>query len=116
MNKKVIFCVENLTIFSWIFSVLPELQPYAKANQGNILLYYFDATPQGLRLARFMAKFFNIDIQRLDFTLFDAKDTNGDLLWWKVILSSLTGLPIRFGLNRVSICPHIILKLKKQRR
>ena len=29
------------------------------------------------------------EIKRLDFSLFDAKDQNGDLLWWKVAFEDL---------------------------
>ncbi|MDO8675113.1 MAG: hypothetical protein Q7K71_03215 [Candidatus Omnitrophota bacterium] len=88
------YFIEKLTVYSWLFSVLPEIQRRSKADkdQGNTLLYYVDASCQGLWLSRSMAAFLKIEIKRLDFTFFDAKDKNGDFLWWTVMFEDLADL------------------------
>ena len=88
------YFIEKLTVYSWLFSVLPEIQRRSKADkdQGNTLLYYVDASCQGLWLSRWMATFLKIEIKRLDFTFFDAKNKNGDFFWWTVMFEDLADL------------------------
>ena len=88
------YFIEKLTVFSWLFYVLPEIQRRSKADQdqGNTLLYYVDASRRGLGLSRSMATFLKMEIKRLDFTLFDAKDKNGDFFWWTTMFEDLADL------------------------
>jgi len=88
------YFIEKLTVYAWLFSVLPEIQRRSKADkdQGNTLLYYVDASCQGLWLSRLMAAFLKIEIKRLDFTFFDAKDKNGDFFWWTTMFEDLADL------------------------
>ncbi len=81
------YYVEKLTVFSWIVSIVPEIKRQHKAESA--LVYYVDASGPGLWLAQAMAKNFKIEIKRLEFTFFDAKDEKGDFLWWIMMFEDL---------------------------
>jgi len=85
------YFIEKLTVYSWLFSILPDIQRRSKGD-GHALLYYVNASCQGLWLSRLMAKFFKAEVKRLDFTFFDAKDKNGDFFWWKTMFEDLADL------------------------
>jgi len=86
-----VYFIEKLTVYAWLFSILPEIQRRSKGDRPkeNTSLYYVDASSQGLSLACFMAGFLKVEIKRLNFTFSDAKDKNGDFLFWKTMFEDL---------------------------
>ncbi len=95
--------IEKLTVCSWLFFVFPHFLKQSRKSScgvddvtGEKLLYYVDASQPGILLSRLMARSINLEIKHLDFTLFDAKDEIGDLLWWKVIFEDLGDIQNHF--------------------
>jgi len=91
-KEHYIYCIENLTVVSWTFSVFPyifrKIRSISKAVQmengkAAFLIYYLKASQWGLRLARLTLSNRNATFKLLDFSLVEIKDENGDLIWWK---------------------------------
>ena len=87
MENREDYYIEKLTVGSWMFYLFPYF--LRKSRKTSLLLHYVDASHLGLLLSCFMARSIKAEIKRLDFSLFDAKDQNGDLLWWKVAFEDL---------------------------
>ncbi len=87
MNDRKVFYIEKLTICSWLFFIFPYF--LKQSLKVSLSLYYIDASWLGLKLAQGMSPTIRAEVRRLDFTLFDSKDSQGDLLWWKVAFEDL---------------------------
>jgi len=83
------YFIEKLTIYSWVFTIFPYLLGTSKKG---LQLYYIDASLSGLWLGRLMAKSIKAEIKRLDFTFFNARDREGEALWWKCMYEDLSDL------------------------
>ncbi len=80
-----IYYIEKLTGYIWLRYILPYFLKKASAkNPSKDLLYYGDCSDFGLRLAHFTLWSIKAELKRFDFNLFDIRDQNGDLLWWKI--------------------------------
>jgi hypothetical protein len=82
------YFIERLTVLSWLFFILPELRR-SQSEPKKKQLYYLEASSWGLRLAGLTAQFIKFDLNPLNYTLADAKDSNGDLFWWSVLFKDL---------------------------
>ena len=88
------YYIEKLTIRSWFLHIFPYLlrkthkMPRITGDvneRTGLLLYYVDASRSGLLVSRLTAKSIKIEFKLLDFCMFDIRDRNGDLIWWKAI-------------------------------
>jgi len=75
-----LYFVENLTLMSWILSVLPR----CLHSRKQAIVYYVDGFWFTVSLARFTARLFRILIKPFQFRTADIRDQNGNLLSYLV--------------------------------
>ena len=80
-----IYYIEKLTGYSWLRHILPYfLKKTRTANQPSNLLYYGDSSRLGLMLAHLRIGNIEFQLKPFNFSMFNIRDENGDLIWWKI--------------------------------
>ncbi len=76
-----LYFVENLTVRSWFFGVLPRLLKNRKGSKGEDSCLVIDASAAGMRAANASAAIWGrLNVSRLNFRLLDVRDETGLLI------------------------------------
>ncbi len=86
---KAVYFIERLNFFELVFSVLPFL--ILKGGRPE-KVYYIDSSEIGLFFSSFVGKLFNFSIENSNFSMFEVKDTYGDLISLRMILKDFVNL------------------------
>jgi len=87
-ESNCIYFIENLTVFTWLLSVLPVLLSSWQEKK----VYYVDGSRIGISIARIMSTLLKARIEVFQFKMVDIRDEQGDLLSLKVLFSDLGNL------------------------
>ncbi len=87
-------CVEKITVSSLLLGIIPfffrknfgkkQIFPGGK-SESQVMVYYVDASYPGLAFAKFISKFINVKLEKLDFSFFYEWDKTNNALWWDVM-------------------------------
>lgn len=89
-SKSATYYIENLTVDSWVLSILPYfLKDRMRTLQEAEQIYYFNNSKPGLWLANFTLWFAKKQLKRVDFSQGGTRDQNGNLIWMKTIGDTL---------------------------
>lgn len=83
--RSATYYIENLTVDSWVRSILPYFLKNRASLQEAQHIYYFNNSGAGLWLANFTLWFAGKELKRADFSQGGTRDLNGDLVWMKTM-------------------------------
>ena len=85
------YYIENLTVYSWLFYILPHfLEGRLEVLQETKEIYYFNNSRLGLLLASLTLWFVKVRLKRVNFSQGDMRDQDSNLIWMKTMGDALS--------------------------
>ncbi len=99
--KSSTFYIEDLTVCTLVFSILPYFfKNRFRTFQENEKIYYFNNSGPGLLFARLILRPIKIQVEQVKFSQGETRDHDGNLIWMKTIEDAI-GIQDNFKDNPV---------------